>query len=65
MGRKKSWYFLDFRSDPELGPVPDPLFHETDSDPDQNESDPKYWFAVFITEYRWISVSGPDPVISV
>ena len=24
----KSWYFFDFRSDPELDP--DPLFHETD-----------------------------------
>ena len=28
-GRKKSWYFFDFRSDPELDP--DPFFHEADT----------------------------------
>ena len=31
---EKRWYFLDFRLDP--------LFHDTDPDPYQNETDPKH-----------------------
>ena len=27
---KKSWHYLDFRSNSEQDPDPDPLFHETD-----------------------------------
>ena len=37
---KLSWYFLDFRSDLESDPEPDPLFTETD--PYQNETDTKH-----------------------
>ena len=42
--KKKSWYYLDFRSESEQDPDPNPLFHETDPDPYQNETDPQHCF---------------------
>ena len=39
---EKKLHFIDFRSDSEEDPNPDPLFHETDPYPYQNETDPKH-----------------------
>ena len=38
---KKVEIFLHFRSNPDK--EPDPVFHEADLDPDQNETDPQHW----------------------
>ena len=40
--KKKKCISFDFSSGSYMDPEPDPLFHETDLDPDQNETDPRH-----------------------